>query len=171
VGAVPSYVCRARVSRRWDSAIAVLGGNVPTWKANKARLLVGGHQVGKLGFRHSRSHCAATPSTVEPKALPSRGQDRSCRSTTGTPWSCCSSPGLPCGQSWCVCVQMRWQHMFADSMPALPQAPAGILLSAELIGVLFNNPLFYPFHRVKHALLFMLINGCAGQYLPTLLRK
>lgn len=70
-----------------------------------------------------------------------------------------------------VCVQMRWQHTFADSMPALPQAPAGILLSAELIGILFNNPLFYPFHRVKHTLLFVLINGCAGRYLPTLLRK
>lgn len=70
-----------------------------------------------------------------------------------------------------VCVQMRWQHMFADNMPALPQAPAGILLSAELIGILFNNPLFYPFRRVKHMLLFVLINGCAGRYLPTLLRK
>lgn len=66
---------------------------------------------------------------------------------------------------------MHWQHMFADSMPALPQAPAGILLSAELIRILFNNPLFYPFCRVKRTLLFELINGCAGQYFPTLLRK
>lgn len=79
----------------------------------------------------------------------------------------------PRGQSRgvCVCVQMRWQHMFADNMPALHQAPAGILLSAELIGILFNNPLFYPFRRVKHTLLFVLINGYAGRYLPTLLRK
>lgn len=61
-------------------------------------------------------------------------------------------------------MQMRWQHMFADNMPALHQAPAGILLSAELIRILFNNSLFYPFHRVKHTLLFVLINGCAGRY-------
>lgn len=70
-----------------------------------------------------------------------------------------------------MCVQMRWQRMFAHRMPALPQAPAGILLSAELIGILFNNPLFYPLRRVKRTLLFVLINGCAGRYLPTLLRK
>lgn len=114
------------------------------------------------------------PALSGPKALPNGGQDLSYRSTEHDGDALVllfQSEAPPWSELVCVCVQMRWQHMFADSMPALPQAPAGILLSAELIGILFNNPLFYPFHGVKHTLLFVLINGCAGRYLPTLLRK
>lgn len=74
-------MCRVCVSRRWDSAIAVLGGSDPTWKADKARLLVGGHKVRKLGFRRSHSRCAAMTGAGGPKALPSGGQDLSCQST------------------------------------------------------------------------------------------
>lgn len=107
------------------------------------------------------------------------GQDWSYGSTEheGSAMALLFQAEAPRGQSrgvcvcLCVCVQMRWQHMFADNMPVLHQAPAGILLSAELIGILFNNPLFSPFRRVKHTLLFVLINGSAGRYLPTLLRK
>lgn len=171
---VSRAICHACVSRRWDSAVAVLGGSVPTWKADKAQLLVGGHPLRKLGVCRSHSCCAAATGPVGPKALPSGEQDLSYRSGEHGGDALvllfqCEPP--PWSELVCVCVQMRWQRTFADGMPALPPAPAGILLSAELIGILFNNPLFYPFRRVKHTLLFVLINGCAGQYLPTLLRK
>lgn len=106
-------MCPVCVSRRWDSAIVVLGGSVPTWKAEKARLLVGGHQVRKLGFRHSRSRCAATTGAVGPKALPSGGQDLSCQSTEhdGDALVMLFQSEVPCGQRWCVCADALAAHV------------------------------------------------------------
>lgn len=73
-------MCHASVSRQRDSVIAVLSGCVPTWKAHKAQLLIGGHEVGKLGFCHFHSHYAAVTSTVGPKALPRGEQNLSYQS-------------------------------------------------------------------------------------------
>lgn len=105
-------MCHARVSRWRDSAIAGLGGSVPTWKANAARL-VGGHRVGKLQFRGSRSRCAAMTGAVRPKALPSRGQDLSYWSVEhdGDALALLLQREAPRGQSRCVCADALAAHV------------------------------------------------------------